>query len=88
MNEKTCTYQDATESPIDVLFDSYFDSRGCNNNRVDAAYKRFCHTLLDVDPFQIEEIMGAASELCVEHERTGFWGGIRLGVRFMNAVGE
>ena len=43
---------------------------------------------MDVDPFLIEEIMGAAAELCMEHERTGFIGGVRMGVRFMNVISE
>lgn len=88
MSEKYCVNVDGIISPIDVLFDSYFDSRGRDDAQVEEAYEQFCHTLLDVDPFLIEEIMGAAADLCMEHERIGFMGGIRTGVRFANEIME
>lgn len=65
------------------LFDSYFDNSGCDSERVEEAYERFCHALVDVDSFIIEEIIGAAAELCMEHERTGFTGGIKTGMRLI-----
>lgn len=88
MSEKMFVNVDGITSPIDALFDSYFDSRGRDDARVEDAYERFCHTLIDVDPFQIEEIMGAVADLCMEHERTGFVGGIRTGVKFVNEIME
>lgn len=71
-------------NPIEALFDCYFDSRGCDDDRVEEAYEKVCRALVDVDPFQIEEIMGAVTELCMEHERTGFTGGIKTGMRLKN----
>lgn len=86
MSEKHCVNIEGIENPIDVLFDSYFDSRGHDNARVEEAYERFCHTLLDVDPFQIEEIIGAVAELCMEHERTGFFSGIKTCVSMIREL--
>lgn len=83
MNEKCYLNIDGVLNPIEELFASYFDSRGCDDSRVEEAYDRFCRTLVDVDPFKIEEIMGVAAELCMEHERTGFAGGIRTGMRLI-----
>ena len=88
MNNTTFANIDGIENPVDALFDCYFDSRGCDDERVESAYEKFSHALMDVDPFLIEEIMGAAAELCMEHERTGFIGGVRMGVRFMNVISE
>lgn len=88
MSEKYCANIEGIGNPIDVLFDSYFESRGHDDARLEEAYERFCHTLVDVDPFQIEEIMGAAAELCMEHEHTGFIGGIRTGMRLVLEVTE
>lgn len=88
MSEKYCVNIDGIVSPIDALFEAYFDSRGHDDIRVDEAYERFCHALVDVDPFQIEEILGAAAELCMEHERTGFLGGIQTGIRFVSEIIE
>lgn len=83
MNKKMWLSIEGVDHPIDALFDSYFDNRGCDGERVEEAYERFCRALVDVDPFRIEEIMGAAAELCLEHERTGFTGGIKTGMRLI-----
>ena len=39
-------------SIFEDLFDAYFDNRGADDERVEMAYKEFCHTLVDVDAFQ------------------------------------
>lgn len=51
-------------------------------------YKEFCHSLLDVDPFQIDEIMGSAATLCLEHERAAFTAGIRTKVKLLRQLFE
>ena len=65
------------ESVIETLFDAYFEEKGSDTPSVDAAYRTFSHTLLDVDPFQIDEIMSAAALLCIECERAGFIAGVK-----------
>lgn len=65
------------ESVLETLFDAYFERRGSDTPSVDAAYRAFSHTLLDVDPFQIDEIMSAAALLCMECERAGFIAGVK-----------
>ena len=66
------------ESIVDVLFDHYFDNKKADEPNIELAYKDFCHSLLDVDPFQIDEIMSAAAALCMEHERAGFMTGVKM----------
>ena len=66
-----------SESIVDVLFDHYFDNKKADEPNIELAYKDFCHSLLDVDPFQIDEIMSAAMVLCMEHERAGFEAGLK-----------
>lgn len=82
MNDKCCL-NEGILNPIEVLFDCYFDSRGSDDARVEEAYEKFCHALVEVDPYQIEAIMGAVAELCMEHERTGFVGGFKTGMRLI-----
>ena len=83
MNEEFWVNGNVMANPVEELFSCYFDSRGCDDERVEDAYNRFCRALVDIDPFKIEEIMGVAAELCMEHERTGFTGGVRTGMRLM-----
>lgn len=73
---------------IDNSVDSYMDSRCCDHERAEKAYEHFCHVLADVDPFQIEESLGLAAELCMENECTGFVGGIKTGLKFFLEVAE
>ena len=44
--------------------------------------------LLDVDPFQIDEIMSSAAALCLEHERAAFIAGIRSKVKLLRELSE
>ena len=73
---------------IEVLFDHYFDSKTEDEPNIEAAYKEFCHSLLDVDPFQIDEIMSSAAALCLEHERAAFIAGIRSKVKLLRELSE
>ena len=66
---------------VDTLFDHYFDNKKADRPNVDVAYKEFCHSLLDVDPFQIDEIMSTVMVLCMEHERAGFEAGIKARIQ-------
>ena len=75
-------------SLIEVLFDHYFDSKTEDEPNIEAAYKEFCHSLLDVDPFQIDEIMSSAAALCLEHERAAFSAGIRTKEKLLRELSE
>lgn len=73
---------------IELLFDHYFDSKTEDEPNIEDAYKEFCYSLLDVDPFQIDEIMGSAAALCLEHERAAFAAGIRTKVKLLRQLFE
>ena len=73
---------------IEVLFDHYFDSKTEDEPNIEAAYKEFCHSLLDVDPFQIDEIMSSAAVLCLEHERATFIAGVKTRVKLLRELSE
>ena len=73
---------------IDALFDHYFDNKKSDGPNVDVAYKEFCHSLLDVDPFQIDEIMSTAMVLCMEHERAGFEAGIKTRIQLEHEISK
>lgn len=73
---------------VEVLFDHYFDSKTEDEPNIEAAYKEFCHSLLDVDPFQIDEIMSSAAVLCLEHERAAFIAGVKTRVKLLRELSE
>lgn len=75
-------------SLLEVLFDNYFDSKTEDEPNIEVAYKEFCHSLLDVDPFQIDEIMSSAAALCLEHERAAFIAGIRTRAKLLRELSE
>ena len=76
------------EPIVDVLFDHYFDNKKADETKIDTAYKDFCHSLLDVDPFQIDEIMSTAAALCMEHERSGFIAGAKTCYQLLIELSE
>ena len=88
LREKRSNEAAINKSILDTLFDSYFDGKGADIPSVDAAYRTFSHTLLDVDPFQIDEIMGAAALLCMECERAGFIAGVKTRIRLDMELSE
>ena len=64
------------------------DSKTEDEPNIEAAYKEFCHSLLDVDPFQIGENVTSAVALCLEHERTGFVAGAKTVASFQCELAE
>lgn len=78
--------EEHNESIIDVLFDHYFETRGKDDPQVEDAYKKFCHSLLDVDPIIADEIMSMAALLCMEHERTAFSAGMKTRIRLLREL--
>ena len=76
------------EEVAEILFDHYFDNKKADEPNIEIAYKKFCHSLLDVDPFQIDEIMSTAAVLCMEHERAGFIAGIKKRIQIEHELAE
>lgn len=85
MNEQLKHFENEP-SIFEDLFDLYFDNRGADDERVEAAYKELCHTLLDVDAFQIDAIMSAVALLCMEHERAAFMAGVKTRIRLLKEL--
>jgi len=80
--------EEQSESVIDTLFNHYFETRKNDAPEVDAAYRVFCHSLLDVDPVVADEIMSTAAVLCLEHERTAFIAGVKTRVKLLRELSE
>lgn len=75
-------------SPMEVLYDDYFENRGKESAAVKAAYKVFCRSLLEVDPLLVDNILGSVAALCMEHERSGFMAGAKICCRFLKELSE
>lgn len=80
--------EEQSESVIDTLFNHYFETRKNDTPEVDAAYRVFCHSLLDVDPVVADEIMSTAAVLCLEHERAAFIAGVKTRVKLLRELSE
>lgn len=80
--------EEQSESVIDTLFNHYFETRKNDAPEVDAAYRVFCHSLLDVDPVVADEIMSTATVLCLEHERAAFAAGMKVKIRLLREIAE
>ena len=80
--------EEQSESVIDALFNHYFETRKNDTPEVDAAYRVFCRSLLDVDPVVADEIMSTSAVLCLEHERAAFVAGIKVKIRLLREIAE
>lgn len=89
MREKTdLTLPTNNESVLQILFDHYFESKRRDTQNVEDAYRIFCHSLLEVDPIIVDEIMSAAAVLCLEHERAAFISGAKTIGRLQQELSE
>ena len=91
MAERISNYipaEEQYESVIDTLFDHYFESRAKDTPEVDAAYRVFCHSLLDLDPVVADDIMSTAAVLCLEHERAAFTAGMKVKISLLRELSE
>lgn len=89
MHEKAdVTLPSNNESVLQVLFDYYFEAKKKEDKNVENAYRNFCHSLLEIDPVVVDEIMSAAAVLCLEHERTAFSAGAKMISRLQIELSE
>ena len=89
MCEKTdLTFPINNESILQILFDHYFESKRKDTKNVENAYRNFCHSLLEIDPIVVDEIMSAAAVLCLEHERAAFVAGAKTIGRLQLEISE
>lgn len=73
---------------LEILFNHDFESRGKDDPQVEAAYKDFCRTMLEIDPVRANEIKDAVAVLCMAHQRSGFMAGARAYNHLMRELSE
>ena len=77
-------YPDNAESILEVLFDAYNESSGFDNAAIKADFEDL-YRLMNGKPLkEIDEIIFAVCTLCRDHEKVGFFEGVKVGVWLVN----
>ena len=72
-------YPDPVESILEVLFDAYNESSGFDNAAIKADFEEL-YRLMNGKPLkEIDQIIYAVCTLCRDHEKAGFFEGIKVG---------
>ena len=80
------TYPDNAESIMEVLFDAYNESSGFDNAVIKADFEEL-YKLMNGKPLkEIDEIIYAVCTLCRDHEKAGFFEGVKVGVWLVNEL--
>ena len=72
-------YPDNAQSILEVLFDAYNESEGCNNAAIKADFEELYRHMNGKPPKEIDEIIYVVCTLCRNYEKLGFEVGIKIG---------
>ena len=79
-------YPDHAESILEVLFDAYNESSGFDNTAIKADFEEL-YRLMNSKPLkEIDQIIYAVCTLCRDHEKAGFFEGVKVGVWLVNEL--
>ena len=79
-------YPDNAESILEVLFDAYNESSGFDNAAIKSDFEEL-YRLMNGKPLkEIDEIIYAVCTLCRDHEKAGFFEGIKVGMSLVKEL--
>ena len=79
-------YPDNAKSILEVLFDAYNESSGFDNAAIKADFEEL-YRLMNGKPLKaIDEIIYVVCSLCRNHEKTGFFEGVKVGMSMANEL--
>ena len=76
-------YPDNAQSILEVLFDAYNESSGFDNVIIKADFEELYRLMNGKSLTEIDEIIYAVCTLCRDHEKAGFFEGIKFGMRLV-----
>ena len=79
-------YPDNAESILEVLFDAYNESSGFDNATIKTDFEDLYQLMNGKSLKEIDEIIYAVCTLCRDHEKAGFFEGVKVGVWLVNKL--
>lgn len=76
------------ESLLSLLYDAYFETQGPSSQAIRDGYKSLYEYIKKLPTNDKEAVIDLVSTLCMEHERSGFIEGVRLGFQLKKEVSE
>ena len=74
---------DEMMNPLEVLYDNFAEFHGGPTVEILRLSQELRSRLMGMKEEHITEVFESVASLCVEYERTGFFGGIRTGMKLM-----
>lgn len=76
------------ESLISLLYDAYFETQGPSSQAIKDGYKSLHDYIKNLPTNDKENVIDIVSTLCMEHERSGFTEGVKLGFQLKKELSE
>lgn len=88
LEEKSVAIPKGADSLLTLLYDTYFETQGLSSKEIREGYRSLNDCIQRLSPVEIETVIDLVSMLCMEHERSGFVAGVKLGFRLMKELNE
>ena len=79
-------YPDNAQSILEVLFDAYNESSGFDNATIKADFEELYRLMNGKSLKEIDQIIYAVCTLCRDHEKAGFFEGIKVGMSLVKEL--
>ena len=76
------------ESLLSLLYDAYFEAQGPSSQAIKDGYTSLHDYIQNLPTNDKEEVIDLVSTLCMEHERSGFMEGVKLGFQLKKELTE
>lgn len=88
LEETTVVTPFGVESLLSLLYDAYFETQGSSSQSIKDGYKSLYSYIQKMSTQEKEAVIDLASTLCMEHERSGFIEGVKLGFQLRKELTE
>ena len=88
LDENPVTVPCGAVSLLALLYDDYFETQGPASQEIKDGYKSLYNHIQKLSTNDREVVIDLVSTLCMEHERSGFMEGVKLGFQLRKELSE
>ena len=87
ITEKPLDFGDG-DSVLTLRYEAYADNNRMDDERIKEDFKKLYHLINGMTQTQMDTILNPVCALCIEHQRSGFVEGIKIGIRLRTELAE
>ena len=88
LEETPVTIPCGAENLLSLLYDAYFETQGSSSQTIKDGYKSLYDYIQKLSANDKDTVIDLVSTLCMEHERSGFTEGVKLGFQLKKELSE